>query len=78
MISHADIAEIIARYSQGIGSTISVLHEVQKRCGYLPVDVIDLVARELHLEVDFLFRLIEHYSEFRLLPLGKNPLSICD
>ena len=45
------IREVCAEFNNKEGELINVLHKVQQKLGYLPAEVQELIARELHTSV---------------------------
>lgn len=59
------------------GSLIIVLHEAQQLFGYLPEDVIQIVAEGLEIPVTEVYGVVTFYSLFSLKPRGKYKVSVC-
>ncbi len=56
---------------------INVLHETQHEFGYLPAEVQDVIAHNLHLSVAHVYGVVTFYSFFSMIPKGEHPISIC-
>ena len=56
---------------------INVLHKVQGEFGYLPAEVQELVADELHIPVSRVYGIVSFYSFFTMTPKGEHPISVC-
>jgi NADP-reducing hydrogenase subunit HndA len=56
---------------------INVLHKAQEIFGYLPAEVQEVVAEELHVSVARVYGVVTFYSFFTMLPKGRYPISIC-
>lgn len=56
---------------------INVLHKVQGEFGYLPAEVQELVADELHIPVARVYGIVSFYSFFTMTPKGEYPISVC-
>jgi len=56
---------------------IAVLHKAQSLYGYLPKDVIDLVAEEMGIPTAHIWGVATFYHYFDLEPRGKHLVSIC-
>ncbi len=71
------IKEICASFGNKSGEVINVLHQVQGKFGYLPVEVQEVVAHELNMPVAKVYGIVSFYSFFTMQPKGKHPISVC-
>ncbi len=71
------IKEICASFGNKSGEVINVLHQVQGKFGYLPVEVQEVVAHELNMPVAKVYGIVSFYSFFTMQPKGKYPISVC-
>jgi len=69
--------EIITERKETPGSLIMVLHEAQQLFGYLPEDVIQIVAEGLDIPASEVYGVVTFYSLFSLKPRGKHKISVC-
>ncbi len=72
-----DILPIIEGYEKESGSLIPVLHEVQKKIGYLPKDVQEFIAEELGVPFSQVYSVVTFYSFFSMEPKGDHTLAVC-
>ncbi|MFA5858439.1 MAG: NAD(P)H-dependent oxidoreductase subunit E [Elusimicrobiota bacterium] len=56
---------------------IPVLQEVQDVFGYLPKDVLSVVAQKLRMELSEVMAVATFFNQFRLKPVGKHLLQVC-
>jgi NADH-quinone oxidoreductase subunit E/NADP-reducing hydrogenase subunit HndA len=56
---------------------IAVLHKVQELYGYLPKDVMDVVAEKMQIPTAHIWGVATFYHYFNLSPIGKHTISIC-
>lgn len=56
---------------------IAVLHKVQALYGYLPQDVMDVVAEKMHIPTAHIWGVATFYHYFNLSPIGKHTISVC-
>ena len=56
---------------------INVLHETQHLFGYLPAEVQDVIAHNLHVPVAHVYGVVTFYSYFTMIPRGEHPISVC-
>jgi NADH-quinone oxidoreductase subunit E/NADP-reducing hydrogenase subunit HndA len=56
---------------------IAVLHKVQGLYGYLPKDVMDVVADKMQIPTAHIWGVATFYHYFNLSPIGKHTISVC-
>ncbi len=56
---------------------VNVLHQSQNEFGYLPAELQDVVAHNLHIPVAQVYGVVTFYSFFSMIPKGEHPISIC-
>ncbi|WP_294069544.1 NADH-quinone oxidoreductase subunit NuoE [Proteiniphilum sp. UBA1028] len=71
------INQVCNAYHNDPGELINVLHETQHEFGYLPAEVQDVIAHNLHLSVAHVYGVVTFYSFFSMIPKGEHPVSIC-
>src|SRR6056297_3226352 len=71
------IQEVCADFNNKEGELINVLHKVQKKLGYLPAEVQEVIARELNVSVAKVYGVVTFYSFFTMIPRGEFPISMC-
>lgn len=71
------IKSICSRFKNNENDLINILHEVQHHLGYLPEEVQQTIARELHMPVAKVYGVVSFYSFFTMIPKGKYDISIC-
>ncbi|MFA5587868.1 MAG: NAD(P)H-dependent oxidoreductase subunit E, partial [Mariniphaga sp.] len=71
------IKNICAEFQNKEGELINVLHKVQQNLGYLPAEVQELIAKELHTSVAKVYGVVTFYTFFTMIPKGEHPISIC-
>ncbi|MBO4744168.1 MAG: NAD(P)H-dependent oxidoreductase subunit E [Bacteroidales bacterium] len=59
------------------GEVINVLHAAQGIFGYLPAEVQEIIAANLHIPVAKVYGIVSFYSFFTMKPKGKHPISVC-
>ena len=69
--------EIFSHYSGKKDELIPVLQEAQERFGYLPPEVMQGIAKFLHLPESSVFGVSTFYALFRLAPAGKRMVKVC-
>ena len=71
------IRQLAASYKGKEGSLIQVLHIAQGVCGYLPLNVQQIVAEELDLPLSTVSGVVSFYSFFATKPRGKHTIRVC-
>ena len=71
------INEICNSYDNAPGELINILHRTQEEFGYLPAEVQDVIAHNLHISVAQVYGVVTFYSFFSMIPKGDHPISIC-
>ena len=56
---------------------IAVLHKAQSLYGYIPEDVIDVIAVEMNIPTAHIWGVATFYHYFNLTPQGKHTISVC-
>ncbi|KAF0151418.1 MAG: NADH-quinone oxidoreductase subunit E [Ignavibacteria bacterium] len=69
--------DLINKYGQK-GSLISLLQSAQDSYGCIPENVIEYISELEGTPVADIYGVITFYSQFRLKPLGKNIIRICE
>ncbi|MBI5969028.1 MAG: NAD(P)H-dependent oxidoreductase subunit E [Deltaproteobacteria bacterium] len=71
------LREILSFYRGHKSELIPILLEVQTNFGYLPKEAILLVADFLNLPEGHIYAVASFYRRLRLLPLGKQRVTVC-
>ena len=72
-----ELDEIINKYTDPTGQTLSILEDIQAKDGYLSREVLSSVAEKTGLPVSKLYSVATFYSYFNLQPVGANIISVC-
>ncbi len=73
----AKILPIVEKYKGRRGGLISILEEIQSKFGYLPEDVLKVVADQTGRSLIDIYGVATFYRAFRLTPRGKHVTSVC-
>jgi NADP-reducing hydrogenase subunit HndA len=73
----AKIEGICKEFNNDKGELINVLHQTQNTFGYLPEDVQEIIAENLHTSLAQVYGVVSFYSFFTMIPKGKHPINIC-
>jgi NADH-quinone oxidoreductase subunit E len=74
----APLDEVFERLQRGRGALIPVLQRAQNLYGYLPPEVLHLIADRLGVAVGKVYGVATFYSQFFLDPRGRHILRLCD
>lgn len=67
----------LQKYATVPGSLITILQKAQEIYGYLPVDVILHISQRTGIKVTKIMGVATFYSQFRLEPVGKHLIMLC-
>ena len=70
--------EIFDKYEGQKGALIPVLQRAQTLYGYLPPDVLKLIADRLGVSLSKVYGVATFYAQFYLEPRGRHILRLCD
>ena len=66
------------KYQGEMGALIPLLQSAQEAYGYIPESAIDHISEVVEIPAAEIYGVITFYSQFRLKPMGKNIIKICD
>ncbi len=69
--------KILSSYQGKNEELIPILQQVQHDFGYLPEPAIRKIAKFVHLPESTVFGVATFYSQFKLLPSGRNVIRVC-
>ena len=69
--------EMLLTYKDQPGISIPVLQKTQGIYGYLPRPALSKIARETGIDEAKLYGVATFYAQFRMLPVGKHMISLC-
>ena len=77
-LDHINLAkEVVSGKKDTPGPLIEILHEVQRRLGYIPANVVPAIAEGLNLSRAEIHGVISFYHFFRATPPGRHIVKIC-
>ncbi len=71
------VDQIISKHKGKNGAVIPVLQQIQKRIGFIPIDVQKKVAVQLGIPDKNVYGVATFYSFFSLMPRGKYNIQVC-
>lgn len=69
--------EIIEKYKNKPGSLIPVLEEAQMVLEFLPMPILQIIAKGLNLPLSRVYGVVTFYSFFTMHPRGKHTIRVC-
>jgi NADH:ubiquinone oxidoreductase subunit E len=72
-----DVQEILKGHPSNQESLIPVLQQVQDHFGYVPMEIVPLLAEALKMSSSQIQGVISFYSQFHTEPRGKNLVKVC-
>jgi len=69
--------EILSSYQGSKDELIPILQRVQQVLGYLPEAAMERIAKFLHLPESTVFGVSTFYAQFKLVPSGRNMITVC-
>jgi NADH:ubiquinone oxidoreductase subunit E len=73
----AKLDAIIANHKGKPGALIPVLEEAQMVLEFLPMPILEIVAKGLNLPLSRVYGVVTFYSFFTMVPRGKNICRVC-
>lgn len=73
----AELRKLIDKYRGEEGILVTVLQGAQEIYGYLPLEVQTIISEEMGVPLAEIYGIITFYSQFSLIPKGKNIISVC-
>lgn len=71
------LREVFADYQGQQGALIPVLQAAQDIYGYLPREVLEMIAEELKLPISQIYGVVTFYAQFKLTPQGRHIIRVC-
>lgn len=68
---------ILEQYGNNQGNLITVLQKTQDIYGYLPLEAMEKIANIMKISPAKILGVATFYTQFRLSPVGKNMIMIC-
>ena len=69
--------DILDRHAKQEGPLLPILHSVQAEYGFIPADVVQIIADYLNITRAEVHGVISFYHDFRDAPAGKHVIKIC-
>jgi formate dehydrogenase subunit gamma len=75
--THQAIQKLVEAKKQMPGALLPILHDIQDAVGYIPVEAVDGIARELNLSRAEVHGVVSYYHHFRTEPAGRHVVQVC-
>ena len=72
-----ELAPALEKYANVPGSIITILQKAQDIYGYLSMDCINYISEKTGIRPAKIYGVITFYAQFRLKPIGKNLIMLC-
>src|SRR4030042_6917669 len=72
-----DLIEHIEKWKDEPGNLIMILHRVQEKYGYIPLNIAVKIAKELNIHLAKIYGVITFYHFFKTENPGKHKISVC-
>ena len=72
-----ELSPALEKYAGIPGSLITILQKAQDIYGYLSMDCIDYISMKTGIKPAKIYGVITFYAQFRLKPIGKNLIMLC-
>jgi len=76
-INLVELDPIIEKHKEKMGNLIPILHEVQEKVGYLPLEVQEYVSEKLTVPLSKIYGVVSFYSFFSINPKGDHTIGVC-
>ncbi len=71
------VGKIVEKFKSRKGGLISILEEIQSKCGYLPKKALEAVSQKTGKSLVDIYGVATFYKSFSLKPRGKHLISVC-
>ena len=72
-----ELLAVINQLKEQPGALMPILQKAQELYGYLPIEVMETVAKEMDISVEKVYGVASFYSQFSLNPKGQYKVSVC-
>lgn len=76
-LPYSVIDSIVFKHNVQPGAVIPVLQEIQEVYGHVPPSLIPRIADNMGISASEIYGVVTFYSQFKLVPSGKNTIKIC-
>ena len=76
-INLGELDPIIEKHKNKKGNLIPILHEIQEKVGYLPLEVQEYISEKLTVHLSRIYGVVSFYSFFSINPKGDHTIGVC-
>ncbi len=69
--------KIVDPWRNGKGGLIPILQAVQEQLGYLPMEALETISRDLKIPSSEIYGVATFYAQFHLKPRGRHVVRVC-
>ncbi|MCK4646896.1 MAG: NADH-quinone oxidoreductase subunit NuoE [Candidatus Aminicenantes bacterium] len=69
--------KILSEFEKNQKELIHILHDVQKKYGYIPSQAVSEISRHIKISESEIYGVLSFYKAFTLKPRGKHVITIC-
>jgi NADH-quinone oxidoreductase subunit E len=69
--------KILSEFEKNQKELIHILHDVQKKYGYIPSRAVSEISRHIKISESEIYGILSFYKAFTLKPRGKHVITIC-
>ncbi len=69
--------KILSEFAKNHKELIHILHDVQKKYGYIPSRAVSEISRHIKISESEIYGILSFYKAFTLKPRGKHVITIC-
>ncbi|MFQ8600352.1 MAG: NADH-quinone oxidoreductase subunit NuoE [Oscillospiraceae bacterium] len=73
----AQLLQVISEHREQKGALMPILQKAQDIYGYLPIEVQEIIAKQLDMPLEEVYGVVTFYSQFSLNPKGQYKISVC-
>ena len=73
----AKLQEIFSNHHRTRDALIPILQDIQGRFGFLPREAMEAAAKHCRISAVEVYGVATFYAQFKLKPVGKNTISVC-
>jgi NADH-quinone oxidoreductase subunit E len=71
------IDKIITKHGTENSSLTYILHDIQDKIGYLPIEALRAVSNKCDIKLSSVYNIVTFYETFRLTPPGDHHIKLC-
>ncbi len=76
-VDMAAVESLVAVHRAQPGALLPLLHAIQEKVGYIPAEIVPIIAQELNVSRAEVHGVITYYHHFRQAPAAQHVLQIC-